>query len=99
MRTSSPVHRSFGNTGASTLNANGLGAKAIQFNGAALVGGEIIAGETWLLKYDGAQFQMTAESFGQRRFYASDPAPSGVTSTRHLATLAPVPSAYQVGCQ
>lgn len=46
------------NSGASTLNANTLGAKAIQYKGAALTGAEIPAGATVALMYDGTQFQI-----------------------------------------
>lgn len=46
------------NTGATTLNVNGLGAKNVLVNGSACVGGEIIAGRTAQLLYDGTQFQL-----------------------------------------
>jgi hypothetical protein len=46
------------NTGATTLNLNGLGAKAVQRQGAALVGGEFKAGDVVSLFYDGTQFQI-----------------------------------------
>lgn len=47
------------NTGAVTINLNSLGAKAVQFKGAALVGGEIVLGLPMMLVYDGTQFQVT----------------------------------------
>ena len=50
----------FSNTGAATLNVNGLGAKAIQLAAAALTGGEILAGQMVTVAYDGTQFQITA---------------------------------------
>jgi hypothetical protein len=68
--TTSPTHTAYSagdlltitftnaNTGASTLNDNSLGAKAIQYKGAALTGGEIPAGATVELLYDGTQFQI-----------------------------------------
>lgn len=46
------------NTGAATLNLNGLGAKTIQRQGTALVGGEFKAGDVLELFYDGTQFQL-----------------------------------------
>lgn len=47
------------NTGAATINLNGLGAKAITKNGAtALAAGDISAGQALLLYYDGIQFQI-----------------------------------------
>jgi hypothetical protein len=50
----------FTNTGAATLNVNGIGAKAIQLAAAALTGGEIVAGQMVTVAYDGTQFQITA---------------------------------------
>jgi len=47
------------NTGAATINVNGLGAKAITKNGStALDDGDIDAGEVTILVYDGTQFQL-----------------------------------------
>lgn len=47
------------NTGASTINVNGLGIKNIKYmNGAALVGGELQIGMTAQLFYDGTNFQL-----------------------------------------
>lgn len=46
------------NTGAVTLNINGLGAKAVTKNGAtALVAGDIASGAAMLVQYDGTRFQ------------------------------------------
>jgi hypothetical protein len=50
----------FTNTGAATLNVNGIGAKAIQLAAAALTGGEIVAGQMVTVAYDGTQFQIAA---------------------------------------
>lgn len=46
------------NTGATTLNVNSLGAKAVQLYGAALTGGEIVAGKISIAYYDGTRFQI-----------------------------------------
>jgi hypothetical protein len=46
------------NSGAATLNINGLGAKTIQKRGAALASGDITAGNIVVVEYDGTQFQM-----------------------------------------
>jgi hypothetical protein len=46
------------NTGATTLNVDSLGAKNVQFNGAACTGGEIVSGLMYTVVYDGTQFQM-----------------------------------------
>jgi hypothetical protein len=41
-----------------TLNVDGIGAKTIQYRGAALVAGDIVAGFPTLLVYDGTNFQI-----------------------------------------
>jgi hypothetical protein len=46
------------NTAAATLNLNGLGAKALEFNGDALVTGDILANQIVEAEYDGTAFQM-----------------------------------------
>lgn len=48
------------NTGATTININSLGAKAIQKNLAALVAGDITANDIVEIVYDGTQFQMVS---------------------------------------
>lgn len=54
------------NTTASTLNVNGLGAKAITKNGAAaLERSDIAAGAQRLLTYDGTQFQISGVAAAQ----------------------------------
>ncbi len=50
------------NTGASTLNVSGLGAKAVQIRGSALAGGEIGASDIVVVVYDGTQFQMVSNT-------------------------------------
>jgi hypothetical protein len=48
-----------GNTGASTININGLGAKTlVNFGNAALVSGDIKAGQILTCIYDGTNFQI-----------------------------------------
>lgn len=47
------------NTGASTIDVDGLGAKAITYaDGSAIVAGVLVAGEVAELMYDGTQFQV-----------------------------------------
>lgn len=46
------------NTGATNLNANALGNKAVQAAGAALVAGQLVAGLVYEFVYDGTQFQV-----------------------------------------
>jgi hypothetical protein len=49
------------NSGAATLNVNGLGAKAITKRGTgALTGGEILSGEIVNVRYDGTEFQLVS---------------------------------------
>lgn len=51
------------NTGATTLNVNGVGAKNVYVGGSALVGGEIQSGEIYVVVYDGTQFQLITQTF------------------------------------
>lgn len=50
------IHAS--NTGASTLNLNGLGAVSIRLLNSALTGGELVVNATYKLIYDGTYFQV-----------------------------------------
>jgi len=55
------------NTGAMTINIDGLGAKAITRDGStALIAGDVVSGEIVVICYDGTRFQMinAANSFG-----------------------------------
>lgn len=52
------------NTGATTLNLNSLGAKTVQKQGAALTGGEFVAGQSVQLFYDGTNFQALSSNVG-----------------------------------
>lgn len=52
------------NSGAATLNPNGLGATAIQKNGAALVGGELAASTDYTFRHDGTAFQLMGGASG-----------------------------------
>jgi len=57
------------NTGAATINLNSLGAKSITKQGStALVAGDIVSGQLYLIEYDGTRFQLL------------NPSVSGVTS-------------------
>ena len=51
------------NTGATTLNVSGLGAKNIFWNGAACVGGELRQNIPAVVEYDGTQFHIIANGF------------------------------------
>jgi len=46
------------NTTAVTVNVSSLGAKTVQANSAALVAGDIVSGRTYVIRYDGTNFQL-----------------------------------------
>jgi hypothetical protein len=60
------------NTGATTLNVSSLGAKNVFANGAACVGGELVASVPCRVFYDGTQFNI----IGQNRILAGEPSNS-----------------------
>lgn len=56
------------NTGASTVNVNGLGAKSIvNANNEALSRNEIVSGRTYILTYDGTAFQLTSPKVSAKK--------------------------------
>lgn len=70
------------NTGASTLNLDGLGAKDIRKNvSSALVAGDILAGQTLQLTYDGTNFQLSDGLTGPT-------GPTGASGVVPIATAA-----------
>lgn len=72
------------NTGAVTININGLGAKAITKNGTtALASGDIPSGALIVVSYDGTQFQLFMGASGS---YAQAGANSDITSLNGLTT-------------
>ena len=68
-------------TGATTLNINSLGAKAVQKRGAALASGDITANNVVEVAYDGTQFQMISPA-------AAVVLPSASTSVAGIVELA-----------
>ena len=81
-------------TSAVTINIDGLGAKAIQYNNAALVAGEIAANVWHEIVYDGTQFQLL------NPVNVSAPLWGGTTagtSTAYTITPAPAITAYATG--
>ncbi|MBY4946993.1 hypothetical protein K6V92_10220 [Cupriavidus respiraculi] len=76
------------NTGAVTLNINGIGAKAITKRGAtALVPGDLVAGAVYEVTYDGTQFQLAGEANRvYARVIADTPAAQSVVNN----TLVPI---------
>ena len=73
------------NTGAATINLNGLGAKNITKSGTtALVAGDIVSGQVYLIEYDGTRFQLinpsTSSSVSSITFGSTGLTPSTATS-------------------
>lgn len=91
------------NTGAVTLNINTLGAKAITRNGAtALIAGDILAGQTVTVIYDGTQFQLseqpaTGRLIGEQYFTASGTYTPTV-GTRYVVVEVQAPGGGSGGC-
>ena len=52
------VNVAFTNTGPATLNVQGIGAEAVQFQGAALAANMLVAGRVYLFCFDGTQFEV-----------------------------------------
>lgn len=50
------------NTGASTINISGVGTKAIEYQGAALISGDIASGDLVSMVYDGTAFQLLGKT-------------------------------------
>lgn len=96
-------------TGATTLNLNSLGAKAVQYNNAALVNGEIGQNLYHNAVYDGTQFQLLnpAMSASTRTLPASVGqvqdgdyiwlGTTGGTATAQTASASPAITAYKAG--
>jgi hypothetical protein len=77
------------NTGAVTINVNGLGAKAVTKNGTtALVTGDILLNAVYTLTYDGTQFQISGAFLASGSF-ASAGANSDITSLSGLTSVVP----------
>lgn len=76
------------NTGASTINLNGLGVKTIkQPNGLSLEAGMIRAGQMLDLEYDGTDFQLVTWLENRSRLIATLPAGFTTTSTTEWTAL------------
>lgn len=88
-----------GNTTASTINVNALGAKAIKKNASvALVAGDIIAGKEYILTYDGTNFQIESNDSQVKNVQVSADKYAVASGTNTYAiTLSPAPAAYAAG--
>jgi hypothetical protein len=86
------------NTGAVTLNINGLGAKAVTKSGVgALSAGDIAASSVVSVIYDGTQFQLVAASASSIQSQSSTYFTTGGTSTAYTLTPSPALSVLVAG--
>lgn len=85
------------NTGATTLNINGIGAKSIFSGGAALTGGEIRSGVPIRVQYDGTQFNILGRA---KRFVsaAQTITAAGSLTLAHGLGAVPTMIAMQLTC-
>ena len=78
------------NTGATTINLNSLGAKSITKSGTtALIAGDLVSGQVYLIEYDGTRFQLinpSASSVSSITFGSTGLTPS--TATTGAVTVA-----------
>lgn len=87
------------NTGAATLNVNGLGAIAIKKdNDTDLATNDLVADQVHTVRYDGTNFQLQSPCYGAvnqngAAIFAVD---SGAANA-YVVTLSPVPQAYATG--
>lgn len=71
------------NTGATTLNVNSIGAKAVtKYGSVALTGGELVAGQTYILMYDGTRFQLS--DLPREVIFANSEWATGVSGTNTI---------------
>lgn len=82
------------NTGSVTMNLNGKGAKAVQWNNQALLGGELVQNHWYQVVYDGTQFQLLFPVNSAAPLWAGT---SSGTSTAYQVAPSPAISAYVSG--
>ncbi len=77
------------NTGATTINIDGLGAKSIFWNGAACAGGELRIGVPVQIFYDGTQFDLMAQggAIANTPIGQTNPAAGAFTTLQATNTL------------
>ncbi len=80
------------NSGATTLNVNSLGAKAVYYNGAACAGGEIVINRVYTVIYDGTQFHLIGAGGGSGASYGG--AKVCMSSAQEIATDTPTPVVF-----
>ncbi|MFZ0271007.1 MAG: hypothetical protein WAL34_04070 [Acidobacteriaceae bacterium] len=77
------------NTGATTLNLNGLGAKSVTRNGNALTGGEMIAGQNYQFSYNGTSWNMMSPPANASQIYNGTAPTTGTANAQVLASVTP----------
>jgi hypothetical protein len=82
------------NNATTTLKIDSAAAVTIQYNGAALVGGEIVSGRYYEVVYDGTNFQLLNPSNVATPLWGGT---TGGTSTAYTITPAPAITAYATG--
>ena len=85
------------NTGATTLNLNGLGAKNVTRNGNALTGGEMMAGQNYLFSYNGTIWNLQTAPANSTLVYTGSGSTTGTANAQILATVAPSGFSLQYG--
>lgn len=85
------------NTGASSININGLGAKSITNLGNALSGGELKVGRYTQLIYNGTSFDITSNLAPASSVYVGSSSTTGSANAQVLATVTPSGYALKVG--
>lgn len=76
------------NNGPSTLNLNGLGNKNITYQGNALQGGELVAGQNIALSYNGATWNLMSVSANQSHVYTGGTS-TGSANAQVVASVTP----------
>lgn len=82
------------NTSTVTVAISGLTTKAIQLNGVALAGGEIVSGKYYIIEYDGTAFQLLNARHPQIPLWCGT---GGGTANAQTATPSPAITAYETG--
>lgn len=87
------------NTAASTLNVNGTGAKAITYNGSALLGGELTSGVHAVFNYDltTTSWQLVSGASGQQDTFSTPTPATGTANALVLAAVQPAGYALNYG--
>ena len=75
------------NTGAYTLNVNGLGAKSVVFNGSALTNNQLAAGSIYQVAWDGTNFELLSSPVPAAATAPVPTASGGVFTKLKISTL------------